>query len=350
LLNPDAINVRGGNYENSTAEATMKTLQRTLLILVATLAIGITSLLAQVPVAIRTANAKARKAPNSQAAVIATLHRGETFVVVDDFPYWYKITLKNGQPAYVPKSVCTVVGPDDTEPQPDVPPPPAVTSTDIPSQPSTVDGCTPSKVPANWSVCAQDGSGGKYAQAYIQKNRLDIVCNYAPISPAGMLALEALPNAVRALPDSDPQLQYLKSTESKTVMLEAYLAMAKDGGQEGVNCNSATRLDTHMELVDNDTEDPKNNRKSHMIVEVTPWFHEAISAWSTAALGNYASYVGGYTAAQPKNPPTKIRVYGYLFFDEAHATGATSWRGTAWEIHPVTRIEVLDHGAWKELK
>jgi hypothetical protein len=38
-----------------------------------------------------------------------------------------------------------------------------------------------------------------------------------------------------------------------------------------------------------------------------------------------------------------------FFFDEAHATGATSWRGTAWEVHPITKIEVFENGTWKEI-
>ncbi len=261
--------------------------------------------IAQVSVAIRTAHAKARPSPAASAAAVATLHRGESFIVVDDLPYWYKITLKNGHRAYVAKSACTVVGEDDNEVQPDLPPTPEQPS--LPSPPASVGACTSTKVPANWNVCPADGSGGKYAEAYLQKNRLDIACSYSPMSPADMLALQSLPNAVRALPDSDPRLQYLKSTEAKAVVVEAYLAMAKDGGQEGVNCGSGTRLDTHMELVDNDTQDPKANRPTHVIAEVTPWFHEAIPNWSTQALGGYASYVGGYGAAQPAHAPTKVR-------------------------------------------
>jgi hypothetical protein len=125
--------------------------------------------------------------------------------------------------------------------------------------------------------------------------------------------------------------------------------MAKDGGVEGVNCKSSTRVDTHLELVDTDSQDPQTNRSKHVIAEVTPWFHAAVPEWSTTALGNLASYVGGYNANAPQHPPTKIRVYGYLFFDEAHATGAESWRGTAWEVHPITKIEVLQDGQWKEI-
>jgi hypothetical protein len=44
------------------------------------------------------------------------------------------------------------------------------------------------------------------------------------------------------------------------------------------------------------------------------------------------------------------RFEGWLFFDRAHADesentnpgGSGNWRATAWEIHPVTAIEVID--------
>ena len=303
---------------------------------------------AQIPVEIRTNNVKARKLPGAKGTIVATLHKGEVFVIVDDQPYWYEIMLRNGMAAWVRKSSCTVVDPPSTQDivEENAPSIPAPT---LPHQPVTSAACIERSVPADWSVCPAEGSGGMYAQAYLQKNRTKVACSYTPMNVDDMLALEPLPHAVRALPDSDSKAQYLKAAETKTVVLEGFLALAKDGGQEGVNCKSKTRLDTHMELVDTDAADPRSNRDKHVIAEVTPWFHEAVPDWSTTALGVFASYVGDYKTLSQKNPPAKIRVYGYLFFDEAHATGATSWRGTAWEVHPITKIEVFDNGNWKEV-
>jgi hypothetical protein len=276
------------------------------------------------------------------------LHKGEVFIIEDDQPYWYEISLRNGKLAWVRKSACTVVDPTTSQDSP--------TESNLPNpvpalnnQPVTPAACIETSVPANWNVCPATGSGGMYAQAYVQKNRTHVPCTYTPITVDDMLALEALPQSVRALPDTDPREQYLKTEESKTVMLQGFLALAKDGGQEGVNCKSNTRLDTHMELVDTDAQDPKTNRGRHVIAEITPWFHEAVPSWSTQALSQFASYIADYKAPAEKNPPTPVRVYGYLFFDEAHATGATSWRGTAWEVHPITKIEVFENGAWKEV-
>jgi len=317
------------------------------LVLIVSLLLPLTSL-AQIPVSIRTNNVKAHKTASTRAPVIATLHKGEVFVITDDQPYWYEITLRNGRAAWVPKSACSVVDKIETADEPADAPPPSSAPAVAPST-VTPPACNETSIPADWHVCPATGSGGMYAQAYIQKNRLKIPCSYSPMSISDMLGLEHLPKSVRALPETDNRAQYLKLAETKAVVLEGFLAMAKDGGEEGVNCKSGTRLDTHVELVDSDSEDPKSNRSRHVVAEVTPWFHEAITAWSTDRLGELASYVGGYSAHSPRHQPAKVRIYGYLFYDEAHATGAESWRGTAWEVHPITKIEVLEQDTWMEL-
>lgn len=32
------------------------------------------------------------------------------------------------------------------------------------------------------------------------------------------------------------------------------------------------------------------------------------------------------------------------------ATRVGTWRGTAWEVHPITRIEVLENGQWRSIE
>lgn len=305
-------------------------------------------LAAQTPIAIRTAQAKARQNPSSNAKILATVHHGEVFVVINDQPYWYGITLKDGRTAYVPKSVCTVLPAE--EPNEGSAESPGVGSSPGSNLPSGTDipGCTSSSVPADWAICPPAGSGGIYAAAYVEKNRLAVPCSYAPVSVQQVLSLPALPANVRALPSGDQSLKELQALESKSVLLEGYFAMAKDGGKEGTNCGSGTRTDIHMEIVATDAEDPKTNRNQHVITEVTPWFHDAISAWTKENIGKYAAYLDGYKGNMLRQP-TKVRIYGWLFYDEAHVGDGSvgKWRGTSWEIHPITRIEVFENGAWK---
>jgi hypothetical protein len=46
-----------------------------------------------------------------------------------------------------------------------------------------------------------------------------------------------------------------------------------------------------------------------------------------------------------------VRLSGWLLHDFEHAGPARAWRVSAWEIHPVTAIEVWDEArqAWQPL-
>ena len=79
---------------------------------------------------------------------------------------------------------------------------------------------------------------------------------------------------------------------------------------------------------------------ARMIVEVTPrWrymMRERGTDWSTRALRD--QYLGRW-----------VNVRGWMLFDSEHKGASentvpersANWRATAWEIHPVTSIEVV---------
>jgi hypothetical protein len=249
---------------------------------------------AQVTCAIRTAHANARKSASSAGKIIAYLNHGDLLQIISDVQYWYEVTLQDGRQAYVSKATCTVVpekdpGEEDSSAVQDFYTSPG------PTAPMTPPSCAPTVLPVDWTVCPATGSGGIHAKAYVEKNRVAISCSYEPTNVDQILQLDHLPANVRALPTTDKRVSYLQAIEGKTVVVDGYLAMVKDGGKEGVNCGSTTRLDIHMELVDTD---------------------------------------------------------GYMFFDDAHAKDGSvgTWRGTEWEVHPITRIEVMENGGWKTLE
>ena len=113
----------------------------------------------------------------------------------------------------------------------------------------------------------------------------------------------------------------------------------KPGGGETCNCGKtdATHKDTHIELVLNSTDTAGTQS---VVVEVTPRMRAIMAAsgtdWSTKTLRK------GFLAKW-------VKVDGWMMFDSQHANaaentnpgGANNWRATAWEIHPVTSIEMI---------
>ena len=118
-----------------------------------------------------------------------------------------------------------------------------------------------------------------------------------------------------------------------------YVRDVKHGGIESTNCRARDDADrdTHIELV----LDPMHSDSSaRMIVEVTPrWrymMRERGADWSTRALRD--QFLGRW-----------VKVHGWMLFDAEHQRESENtapertgnWRATAWEIHPVTSIEVV---------
>lgn len=107
-------------------------------------------------------------------------------------------------------------------------------------------------------------------------------------------------------------------------------------GSEAANCFSLSRRDIHI-LIANRKGAPKNEQ---MVLEVTPklrdWATKQGMDWSEQTLR--AQLVGHWCEFE-----------GWLFFDAGHdeesentaPRNPNNWRATAWEIHPITKIEVI---------
>jgi hypothetical protein len=122
--------------------------------------------------------------------------------------------------------------------------------------------------------------------------------------------------------------------------ITGYVWDVKVGGVETVNCHAPDPpdRDTHIELV----LDPMNGSEDRrVIVEVTPRSRAIAEQrgedWSTPALRDH--FHGRW-----------VRVRGWLLFDTEHESQSLNtapgrprdWRATAWEIHPVTDLEVVE--------
>ena len=107
-------------------------------------------------------------------------------------------------------------------------------------------------------------------------------------------------------------------------------------GPEATNCYNPCRRDIHI-LISTRKQAPKTEQ---MVLEVTPnlrdWAAQQRMDWSEETL--QAQLVGHWCEFE-----------GWLYFDVHHDEEAentnpqrpANWRGTAWEIHPITKITVI---------
>ena len=117
-----------------------------------------------------------------------------------------------------------------------------------------------------------------------------------------------------------------------------YVSDVKVGGIESTNCHAraAEQRDTHIERV---LDPMAGSPTQRVVVEVTPRCRAIMAAqgvdWSTRALRD--RLLGRW-----------IKVRGWMLFDVEHQNASENtapgrernWRATAWEIHPITSIEV----------
>jgi hypothetical protein len=121
--------------------------------------------------------------------------------------------------------------------------------------------------------------------------------------------------------------------------ITGFVLDVKPGGKETCNCGKTdpVHTDAHIELVLHATDTAMTQS---VVVEVTPRMRAIMKAngtdWSTTTLRTQFRHKWA-------------TVSGWMTFDAQHANaaentnpgGAHNWRATAWEIHPVTGIQVV---------
>jgi hypothetical protein len=123
---------------------------------------------------------------------------------------------------------------------------------------------------------------------------------------------------------------------SRAARLEGYVVSVASGPLELVNCFVPCNRDIHIHIALRPDAPPHEQ----LVLETTPrmddWAESQGWDWSEARLKK--DLVGHY-----------CRFEGWLFFDSHHAGEAENtapgrqgnWRATAWEIHPVTKFEII---------
>ena len=153
------------------------------------------------------------------------------------------------------------------------------------------------------------------------------------------------------------QKDELDSYENQIVSLTGWLVLAYAGTAETTNCGSSNFHDWHLEIFDNLSEHaPQIGDLTPTICEITPRTEQRIyrdNVRIQALTGFFRLQDGSYKATGHK--AKKVWVTGYLLWDDEHNgsadVGSTiqrlgrnglhqPWRSTAWEIHPVMKVEV----------
>lgn len=200
---------------------------------------------------------------------------------------------------------------------------------------------TNTPAPGAYKNCPARGDGGDTILNTL-KNRSSQVPSPKIIEIGEILAL---PSSTQVGPSSfrsgwnSHNLDLVAPYEKTGVILQGYLRRVKQEGQEHCNCERADLNDFHMWLIASPTDTPAKS----VVVEATPRWRGANPTWDYHVLQHLVAQ------------HAQIRITGWLMFDQEHPSQlhATSRlpiiRGTLWEVHPVTRIEVFSNGVWREL-
>ena len=167
------------------------------------------------------------------------------------------------------------------------------------------------------------------------KNRTSQAINPRPITFAQIQHLQR-PSVVTAVHRSrwqDDDLTLAAAQERRGVVLTGNLIAIRRQSPEKTNCDSPTWRDFHVWIAPTS----RSAKVSAVVVEVTPPWQEVNPNWNLPTFRALAR-IGA-----------KVRVTGWLMWDQDHGSEVGRSRATLWEIHPITKIEFVKNGRWTEL-
>lgn len=185
--------------------------------------------------------------------------------------------------------------------------------------------------------CPPEGDGGDRALNRL-KNRVDAPQVPVAIPLDSLLALPWPDSAARRDRSnwSSATTREVARYEGIPVVTTGYLVRTKLEGPESPNCHGADRRyrDYHIWM----TARPDTARSHALVVEATPRVRADRPAWTTTRLQRVA------------REHQAVRITGWLMLDPEHPEQLGKTRGTLWEIHPITGIEIQRRGRWVPLE
>ena len=168
----------------------------------------------------------------------------------------------------------------------------------------------------------------------LKKNRIDTAVAYTQLSLDALAALPARRSTAYRFRNlwTSGETKALAQYEGAAVMVEAYVVKVTVEMPEPTNCygRDSTERDWHVRLGST----PEAGIMDAVVAEITPRFRALHPEWLRATLDSLVA------------THTRVRISGWTLYDQMHFI---SRRRTAWEIHPITRIETWDGVGWRVL-
>jgi len=133
---------------------------------------------------------------------------------------------------------------------------------------------------------------------------------------------------------SQPGDDSARWSSSRAARIEGYVVSVAPARTELANCYCGR--DTHIHIASRPNAPPNE----HVVLETTP----RIEAWARSQGWDWSA-----ETLKRELSGRLVRFEGWLLFDSSHTMESENiapgthhnWRATAWEIHPVTKIEVI---------
>ena len=133
------------------------------------------------------------------------------------------------------------------------------------------------------------------------------------------------------------QAEQIAQFEGIPLTVVGYIHKIKFQGEESTNCGFTgdANTDWHVPFVG----EHEQEEADAVVIEPTPRFKERHPNWRRPRLR--------HLEADRRDAGDSVRVTGFLFYDPSHEDHIRrGFRSTMWELHPITRIEVLRAGRW----
>ena len=278
-----------------------------------------------------------RKDPSAKHSPIRVLLPDEELTILDSTSSstYLKVKTDDNKTGWVWRKAVEVLPSSTSGSGPTVPPqPPAAggagdtISSDWP-KPDPVD----EDFIGSEGTCGVTGDGGDTA-TNARKNRTDPLPEFHDVPWSAVASLPYPPAPPSRANWSQAQLQSIQSLEGVALRTTGFLShkvnVENSGSGESTNCHflADDDVDWHIYLQENTSD----GIDKAVIVETTPRIRR-VHQWDPTVLDKWV------------NSDKPVRITGFLMLDPEHRNQVGKYRGTVWEIHPITNIEVCNQAS-----